>query len=148
MVRIDPMTTNENNIIQKPVNCFFLQINSVVSISWEHWLLLTLKESHPIICSLTHLFPMHTFSIPWKHQKTLRWKGCVGNKWVNIYTTEIDIQFLGNKISKIAFWLKLGVVSKFHLRELTNFYSPWYHQTTIRFLMILGRIDVNWLKFA
>ena len=93
---------------------FFLQINSVVSRWWEHWLLLILKESHPIYCSLTHLFPMHTFSIPWKHQKALRWKGCVGNKWVNIYTTEIDIQFLGNKISKIAFWLKLGVVSKFH----------------------------------
>ena len=25
---------------------------------------------------------MHSFSTPWKHQKTL-WKGCISNKWVN-----------------------------------------------------------------
>ena len=39
---------------------------------------------------LTHLFPKHPFSIPWKHE-TVRvfWyfqgleKGCIGNKWVN-----------------------------------------------------------------
>ena len=28
---------------------------------------------------LTHLFPIHPFSIPWKHQTTLE-KGCNGNK--------------------------------------------------------------------
>ena len=40
--------------------------------------------------TLTHLFPMHPFSKPWKHQKTLRFsdvfrgaeKGCIGKKWV------------------------------------------------------------------
>ena len=34
---------------------------------------------------------MHPFSVPWKHQKTLRFsdvfreveKGCIGNEWVN-----------------------------------------------------------------
>ena len=37
---------------------------------------------------LTHLFPMHPFSTPWKHQKTDRIcfqgveKGCIGDKWV------------------------------------------------------------------
>ena len=41
--------------------------------------------------SLTYLFPMYPFSIPWKHQKTLRFsdvfrgveKGCIWNKWAN-----------------------------------------------------------------
>ena len=41
---------------------------------------------------LTHLFPMHPFSTPWKHQKTLRFfwyfqwleKGCIGNEWIKI----------------------------------------------------------------
>lgn len=28
----------------------------------------------------THLFPIHAFSTPWKHYKTLR---RIGNKWVN-----------------------------------------------------------------
>ena len=39
---------------------------------------------------LTHLFLMHPFSAPWKHQKTVRFsdifrdrEGCIGNKWVN-----------------------------------------------------------------
>ena len=43
---------------------------------------------------LTHLFPMHPFSTPSKHQKTLWFflcfdvfrvleKGCIGNEWVN-----------------------------------------------------------------
>ena len=38
---------------------------------------------------LTHSFPMHLFSIPWKHHKTVRCpvqgieKGCIGNEWVN-----------------------------------------------------------------
>ena len=39
----------------------------------------------------THSFPMHPFSTPWKHQKTLPYlilcferveKGCIGNEWV------------------------------------------------------------------
>ena len=37
----------------------------------------------------THSFPMHPFSIPWKHQKTLRFsmfsdgrERCIGNEWV------------------------------------------------------------------
>ena len=42
-------------------------------------------------CTLTHSFPMHFFSTPWKHQKTVRFsdifkgveKGRIGNKWVN-----------------------------------------------------------------
>ena len=42
--------------------------------------------------TLTHLFPMHPFSTPWKHQKTVRFsyvfrgnkKGCIGNKWFNV----------------------------------------------------------------
>ena len=43
---------------------------------------------------LTHLFPMHPFSSPWKHKITaVSWclhgakKGSIGNKWVNFATT-------------------------------------------------------------
>ena len=35
--------------------------------------------------TLSHLYSMHTFSTPWKHQKTIRKtieKGCIGNKWI------------------------------------------------------------------
>ena len=46
---------------------------------------------------LTHLFPMHPFSPPWKHKKTaVSWclqgaeKGSIGNKWVNFATTLHD----------------------------------------------------------
>ena len=42
-----------------------------------------LKHLH---ASLTHSFPMHLFSSPWKHWKTLPFlgvaKGCIGNEWV------------------------------------------------------------------
>ena len=40
------------------------------------------------ITYLTHLFPVHPFSTPWKHKKTLRCsdgggeKRCIENKWV------------------------------------------------------------------
>ena len=42
----------------------------------------------------THSFPMHSFSTPWKHQKTLRCfqgveKGCIGNKCVEIGSHDI-----------------------------------------------------------
>ena len=30
---------------------------------------------------LTHSFPMHPFSTPWKHQKGVE-KGYIGNEWV------------------------------------------------------------------
>ena len=37
--------------------------------------------------ALTHSFPRHPFSNPWKHQKTASFlgveKGCIGNEWVN-----------------------------------------------------------------
>ena len=48
-------------------------------------------DSKASCSSLTHLFPMHPFSTPWKHQ-TIVWfsdvfrglrKGCIGTKWVN-----------------------------------------------------------------
>ena len=41
------------------------------------------------------------------------------------------------------------IVSKFrfsyyaNLSELINFYSPWNHEKTVDFLMILGGIEVN-----
>ena len=45
--------------------------------------------------SLIHLFSMHLFSIPWKHQKILR-KGALENNWVNIYLKQI-VAFLWSK---------------------------------------------------
>ena len=49
---------------------------------------------------LTHLFPMHPFSTPWKHQKADIFsqveKGCIGSEWVNIeniYYSSSFIQF-------------------------------------------------------
>ena len=61
---------------------------------WEN--LVYIRSNSIKICAqrgrrwLTHLFPMHPFSTPWKHQKTLQFcfqgveKGFFGNKWVNI----------------------------------------------------------------
>ena len=41
------------------------------------------------LMTLAHSFPMHPFSTPWKHQKTVRFfdfqgikKGCIGSEWV------------------------------------------------------------------
>ena len=61
-------------------------------------------------CLLTHSFPMHPFSTPLKHQKTLMYpfsspwkyqkpyrfveKGCTGNKWVNLNRFFSDITLL------------------------------------------------------
>ena len=52
---------------------------------------------------LTHLFPMHPFSTPWKHQKILGFlmlssqgieKGCIWNEWVNPRHNVIQYFFL------------------------------------------------------
>ena len=46
-------------------------------------------SSKPPAMMWTNLFPIHSFSVPWKHQKTLRFSDVfsgtekVGNKWVN-----------------------------------------------------------------
>ena len=40
--------------------------------------------------SLIHLFSMHLFSIPWKHQKILR-KDALENNWVNTYLKQIVV---------------------------------------------------------
>ena len=34
-----------------------------------------LVNTHLKYVELTHLFPMHPFSTPWKHQETLRYTG-------------------------------------------------------------------------
>ena len=75
--------------------CFALQI-------WQYWvfklflhrifLRFTSADSylHVFSAKLTHSFPLHPFSTPWKHRKTLRFsdvfregveKGCIGNEW-------------------------------------------------------------------
>ena len=51
----------------------------------------------PLILSLTHSFPMHPLSTPWKHQKTLKIeagveKGSIGNKGAKVFT-KIDKRF-------------------------------------------------------
>ena len=42
---------------------------------------------------LTHFFPMHPFSTPWKHFWYFQGveKGCIGNKWVNCPNTSASI---------------------------------------------------------
>ena len=40
---------------------------------------------------ITHSFPMHPFSTPWKHQKTLR---CIGNEWVKSAVFKARLKFL------------------------------------------------------
>ena len=62
---------------------FFSKENDGVSITFS---------AYSVTSELTHLFPMHLFSTPWKHQKTVRFsnvfrgveKVCTGNKCANI----------------------------------------------------------------
>ena len=52
-------------------------------------------------CQVNPFVPMHPFSIPLKHQKTVRFydifggieKGCIGNKWV----MQFDVIFTGKE---------------------------------------------------
>ena len=81
----------------------------------HHFSLATLKYGMVLILTyrylhlLTHSFPMHSFSTPWKHRKTARFcdvfrgveEGCIGNKWVRIKSNSIfsvhnvyDIKFI------------------------------------------------------
>ena len=75
--------------------CFFLfnyGINKIAEIAalkqpYSHKRHKTIfQEIHDDCRSLTHLFPMHPFSIPWKHQKTVVFrgveKGSIRNEWV------------------------------------------------------------------
>ena len=68
----------------------------------------------PIICTkgisvLTHLFPMHPFSTPWKHKKTVKVscfqgveKGCIGNESVNNSTVLFVQNSVINKFQAIS----------------------------------------------
>ena len=57
--------------------------------------------------SLTHSFPVHPFSTPLKHQKTLRFsgifrgveKGFIGNEWVNIWLSFRSTMFCYQRLS-------------------------------------------------
>ena len=67
-------------------------------------------SDHHTIYSLTHSFPMHPFSTPWKHQKTVRSfqgveKGYTGYKWVN---SKNEIPYL-----TVALWNSLPVSTYF-----------------------------------
>ena len=62
-------------------------------------------EDCPLVAfNLTHSFPMHAFSTPWKHRGLE--KGCIGNEWVDILT-------INSFRSKQK--IKLKVISKFKI---------------------------------
>ena len=55
---------------------------------------------------LTHLFPMHPFPTPWKHQKIVRFsaiirveKGCIVNRWVKTFTKSFELICLFQQLS-------------------------------------------------
>ena len=60
----------------EPANWSTLQINVLLSIWLEGWPVLNgsklLDLWNTVSNYLTHSFPMHSFSTPWKHQKTVR----------------------------------------------------------------------------
>ena len=56
--------------------------------NWKHMLLMNSWScSWQELCRLTHLFPMHPFSTPWKHQKTVTF-GKFGKNWWKISQPE------------------------------------------------------------
>ena len=66
---------------------------------WIYQSFFTSFEDYIFFQLLTHLFPMHSFSTPWKHQKTFRFsdvfkgveKRCTGSKCVK-HTQELAFQ--------------------------------------------------------
>ena len=76
------------------------------------------KWAKKITKLITHSFPMHPFSIPWKHQKTLR---CIGNKWVKgaVMLTEKALIYHRLSVSKVS--------SKICIPSIYNFavIYPW-----------------------
>ena len=90
------MALLQNCVVSSSVT-FFLMVSSFNSLRWRWKIISTIFEDLSNI--ITHSFPMHPFSTPWKHQKTLRFycfqgveKGCIGNEWVKQATTN---SFLG-----------------------------------------------------
>ena len=75
-----------------------------------------------ILKVLTHSLPMHPFSTPWKHQKTLwfsdvffLWgvgveKGCIGNEWVNSKIVKLFHSILLSLMGRNTFWKSLDLL--------------------------------------
>ena len=83
--------------------------------------------------SLTHSFPMHPFSTPWKHQKTVKvfWpfqgteKGCTGNEWVNSIISTFENLKNENITDEQSVWEYLEhEIKKFQRVFLKNLIVP------------------------
>ena len=69
------------------------------------------------------MLPVHPFSTPWKHQNTLRFsdvssgveKGCLGDKWVNLFKKWESIKIGGD----------LNVKTKPPKPAITRLPKPW-----------------------
>ena len=69
------------------------------------------------------MLPVHPFSTPWKHQNTLRFsdvssgveKGCIGDKWVNLFKKWESIKIGGD----------LNVKTKPPKPTITRLPKPW-----------------------
>ena len=69
------------------------------------------------------MLPVHPFSTPWKHQNTLRFsdvssgveKGCIGDKWVNLFKKWESIKIGGD----------LNVKTKPPKPAITRLPKPW-----------------------
>ena len=84
--------SESNKDIKKLPNFFILrnelQFNNVKSFWWLFAdFVKTCTVPGFLKLALTHSFPRHPFSNPWKHQKTVSLqgveKGCIVNEWVN-----------------------------------------------------------------
>ena len=98
-----------------------------------------------VLSNLTHSFPMHPFSTPWKHQKTLRCfqeveKGCIGNEWVKKMCSDLLIgkMFLKMVLKTAVFWRfcktsgNLLKLAEFTVKKVTLFSAATFLNKAIR----------------
>ena len=63
--RINPIIPSVNETARHMLKNLLAHAARIVACAWLFtWIL--------VVNALTHLFPMHPFSTPWKHQETLR----------------------------------------------------------------------------
>ena len=112
-------------------------------------------------CCLTHSFSMYPFSIPWKHQKILRFsdvfkeveKSCIGKEWVKCCLLHIDMilhrcvifciflsMFTSRSINykiyfSLSFSFSLPLIIESHLNFPTCLFGPFCQKFSHRELL-------------
>ena len=116
-------------------------IHTAQKIKWKPLFFVQYNKVLSEYCTLIHLFPMHPFSTPWKHQRTVFWwfqgvkKGSIGNKRVKL-----------QKNSKKTYTQHVILLNIFP----TNFH--WQNPKISGFLGFLSKgiekknVDLKWVK--